>query len=97
MYIYYVYICIYKYVHYSVAAVEYYTAMRKMFILLFLTKWIDLEGIMLCGMGQIKINTIHHLYVESKIAKLKQTEMVVFRDWGWLLYYHTQVSERWKK
>ena len=46
---------------------EYYLAMKKNGILLFVTIWIDLEGIILSEMDQKKPNNVSFpLYVESK-------------------------------
>ena len=37
---------------------EYYIAIKKNELLLFVTPWIDLEGIMLCETSQTKTNTV---------------------------------------
>ena len=53
-------------------AMEYYTAIKKNELLLFVTPWMDLEGIMLCGTSETKTNTVwYYLYTESKISKYK--------------------------
>ena len=39
-------------------AMEYYTAIKKNELLLFVTPWMDLEGIMLCGTSETKTNTV---------------------------------------
>lgn len=44
-------------------------------ILLVLTAWMDLDGIMLSEMNQIKTNTkLSHLHVEMKQTKKNQTQ-----------------------
>lgn len=45
---------------------EYYSAIKKEFCHL-AASWMDLEGIMLSEINQIKTNTVYHFYVESKI------------------------------
>ena len=46
---------------------EYYSAIKKNEILPFATTWMDLEGIMLSEISQMKTNTVcYHLYVENK-------------------------------
>ena len=46
--------------------------------------WMDLERIVLDEISQTKANIVYHLYVESKKAKLIETEsrMVITREWG---------------
>ena len=66
---------------------EYYSAIKKIKILPFITTWMDSEGIMLSEISQRKTNTIrYHLYVESKNKKpeLIDTEniLVVARGGG---------------
>ena len=52
---------------------EYYSAIKQNEILLFVTSWINLEGIMLSEISQAKTNSIlFHSYVESNLKK-KQT------------------------
>ena len=64
---------------------EYYSAMRKKDIVPFATTCLNVEGIMLSEISQRKTNTAwyYHLYVESKKAKLRETEsrVVVPGDW----------------
>ena len=50
--------------------IEYYSAIKKHDILLFMTTWIDLEGIMLSKFRQRKINTICFHFCESKKQKI---------------------------
>ena len=42
----------------------------------------DFEGIVLSEISQRKINTVYHLYVGSKKAKVKNSRMLVTRDCG---------------
>ena len=60
---------------------EYYSAIKKEFCHL-AASWMDLEGIMLSEINQIKTNTVYHFYVESKIynklvniTKKKETQI----------------------
>ena len=47
--------------------IEYYSAIKKNEIVTFAPTWIDLKGIMLSEISQIKPNTVsYHLYVECK-------------------------------
>ena len=73
--------------------VEYYLAIKKKEILLFVAIWMDFEGIMLNEISQTKINTIwSHIYVESKTAKL-----IDRIDW-WLPEVRGKWNEwRWSK
>ena len=53
---------------------EYYSAIKKNEIMPFGTTWLDLEGITLSEISQIKTNTVwYHLYVEYK--KIKQVNI----------------------
>ena len=57
-------------------------------ILLVLTAWMDLDGIMLSEMNQIKTNTkLSHLHVEMKQTKKNQTQnsMLVASSGGWVV------------
>ena len=61
------YIHIYTYTHAHACTMKYYSAMIRKEFLLFATTWMDLEGIMLNEISQIKTNTAwYHLHVESK-------------------------------
>ena len=54
---------------------EYCSAVRKKGILPFVTTWMSLESIVLSEISQRKTNTVcPHLYVESKKAKVRETE-----------------------
>ena len=46
---------------------EYYSAVKKNEIMTFAGTWMDLEIIILNEVSQRKINTKHHLYMETKI------------------------------
>ena len=52
--------------HTHTHTLEYYSAIKNVEILSFVTTWMNLEGIMLSEISQIKTNTMQfHLYVES--------------------------------
>ena len=54
--------------------IEYYSAIKRNEILLFVTAWIDLEDIRLSELSQIKTNTVwSYLYMESKFSKNNHT------------------------
>ena len=64
---------------------EYYSAMKKKEIFSIVTRWMNLEGIMLNEISQTKINTVcSHLHMESKKSKLIEAEnrLVVARGRG---------------
>ena len=64
-------VCVYTYIY----AKEYYLVIKNE-VLPFATTWMDLEGIMLSELSQIKTNTTWlHFYVEFKLQnKLINTE-----------------------
>lgn len=65
------------------------SAIRKKEILPFLTTCMDLEGIRLSKISQIKTSHVIHLCVESKIKQTnpklgeKEVRCVVSKSWGW--------------
>ena len=71
----------------------YYSAIKKMEILPFVTAWIDLENIMLSEISQRKKNTIwFHLHVESKKQnKWKRTNKTEIQIKTTMTYYLTPV------
>ena len=63
-----------------------YSAIRKKEILLFVTTWRDLEGIMLSDVSQRKTNTtvydVTYMRNLKKLNSWRQCRMVVTRGWG---------------
>ena len=54
---------------------EYTTAIKKTVILPFVTKWMDLKGIVPSEISQRKTNIVcYHLYVKYKKVELAKTE-----------------------
>ena len=45
----------------DIYTMEYYSAIKKNEVLPFMTTWMDLEGIMINGVSQIKKNTLYDL------------------------------------
>ena len=62
-------VCIYIHIAVYTYAMEYYSAMKMNEILPFAAIWMDLEAIVLSEISQTRINTVYHLYVESKKYK----------------------------
>ena len=65
--------------------IEYYSAIQKKEILSFVTRWMDLEGIMLSEINQTEKDKYFMIsYAESKKVEFTETEsrMVVKRGWG---------------
>ena len=48
---------------------EYYSAIKKNEVLPFMTTWMDLEGIMINGVSQIKKNTLYDLTYMQNLKK----------------------------
>ena len=70
-------------------AMQYYSATKKQSNMLFASTWMNLKGIMLSEINQIKTNTIwSQLYVESKTTKqIKQKQIDIYKEkisstWG---------------
>ena len=65
---------------------EYHSSIKKKEILLFVTTWKDLEGLMLSEISQTEKNIVcFHLYVQSKRANLTEIEnrmVVVGKCWS---------------
>ena len=78
------------------------SAIRRKEILPFLT-CMDLEGIRLSKISQIKTSHVIHLYVESKIKqtnpKLREKEVrcVVSKSWGWGWGVKMAFQVSWRK
>ena len=81
----YIYMCIHTHTHTHTHTVDYYAAITKKEILLFVTIWMDLEGIMLSEISQTEKDKYCIIsFVESKKTKLIETvgRLVVSRGWG---------------
>ena len=71
--------------------IEYYSAIKRNEIELFLVRWMDLEIIILSEVSQTKTSIIYHLYVESKKKKIqmslfteeKQTHRLTKQTYGY--------------